>query len=81
MDSKTNVIGKSDHDLLWTKEESALYRLSDQEIFSKQACKLKFLELQTDLTGKQKWVETSKYPLFGIDGDIVGVLGTYHQVF
>lgn len=80
LDSVTNIVGKSDYDLLWTKEEAAFYRLVDQEVLVGGVIKPKFVEAQTDYRGKQRWVETSKFPLVGLDGKILGLIGHYHQL-
>ena len=78
LNSLTTLIGKSDYDLLWTKEESAQYRLVDKEIMARGLPKT-VIEEQTDYRCKKRWIETSKIPLFGIDGKTTGLIGYYFE--
>ncbi len=78
LNSLTTLIGKSDYDLLWTKEESAQYRLVDKEIMMK-GLKKTIVEEQTDYRQKKRWIVTSKVPLIGLDGKTVGLIGCYFE--
>ena len=74
------IIGKTDHDLPWTKQETEQYLLDDQEVIQSATPKLGILEKQTQANGQQIWVETSKVPLYGGNGEVIGVLGTYQDI-
>ncbi|PAX47623.1 hypothetical protein CK510_28635 [Brunnivagina elsteri CCALA 953] len=41
---------------------------------------LEIVESQLQADGKQSWIETSKVPLLDIDGNRIGVLGTFQDI-
>jgi len=74
------IIGKSDYDLPWSKEQSDFYRKVDKEIMDSKKAQINFEEPQTISNGKTKWVRTSKIPLFNKEENVVGILGTYEDI-
>ena len=78
LDSLTLLIGKSDYDLLWTKEESAGFRLLDKEIMDKNVTKV-IVEEQSDFRNKKRWIETTKVPLIHSNGKTAGLIGWYFE--
>lgn len=77
--SSEDLIGKNDFDLPW-KEQAPQYRKDDTEVMQSGKSRLKFEEPQTTPEGKLIWLETSKIPLKGTDGEVYGVLGTYQDI-
>jgi len=52
------------------------YIKSDRDLFREKKAQMKIVELVPNRQGKVEWVETTKIPLFGHDGELVGLIGT-----
>lgn len=78
--SPEEVIGKTDYDLPWTKEESDGFREIDCRIMETGEPMLNFEEKHTRASGEVRWLFVSKVPLRDRDGNIIGVLGTYGDI-
>ena len=74
------IIGKSDFDLPWSKEESEAYRKDDREVIESQQSKIHIIETQHQHDGKQVWLDTTKIPLKDILSTGYGVLGIYENI-
>ncbi|ACC82163.1 trifunctional serine/threonine-protein kinase/ATP-binding protein/sensor histidine kinase [Nostoc punctiforme] len=80
-----NVIGKTDYDLSWTREESNWYVECDRHIMESGQAELNIIETLQQADGKQIWSNTNKIPLRDREGNVFGILGTsediteYHQ--
>lgn len=79
-DTPAGVVGKSDYELAWKKEESDAFRADDREVITSKRPKLHIIEPQRQADGTETWVETSKMPLFAADGELIGVVGTYEDI-
>ena len=75
-----DIIGKTDYDLPWRREESDFYRACDQRVMRSKKPEFKIREPQTKIHGKKAWLETSKIPLMKENGQVIGVIGTYEEV-
>ena len=75
-----DLIGLSDFDLAWKREDSELYRECDRRIMDNDEAALGTIEPQINSDGKQTWLATNKVPLHNDDGEVIGILGTYHDV-
>ena len=73
------LIGKTDFDMGW-KDQAELYRADDQGVMQTGTRKLNYEEPQTTPDGEKIWLETSKIPLTDQDGEVIGILGTYHDI-
>ena len=80
LDSPSQIIGKSDYDLAWTREESDWYRQCDREVMLKGDPLIDIDENQTTPDGRVKRLLTSKVPLRDFEGSVVGLLGMYADV-
>ncbi|MCG6926116.1 MAG: PAS domain-containing protein [Acidobacteria bacterium] len=74
-----DIVGKSDHDLGWS-EQADLYRADDRQVMDTNQSKLGYEEPQTTPDGEQIWLRTSKMPLHDLEGEVIGVLGTYEDI-
>ena len=74
-----SIIGKCDFDLNWN-EEAENYRTNDKSVIETGISKLNFEEQQTTPEGKKIWLKTSKVPLTDINGNTIGILGTYEDI-
>ena len=78
--SVTDLIGKTDHDLPWSKVEATAYQQDDRQVMRSGQAKLGIVETQIQADGRQAWVETNKMPLRDLVGEVIGVLGTYQDI-
>jgi PAS domain S-box-containing protein len=70
------IVGKTDYDLAWTREESDFFRLVDQRVMKNNKSEYHILEPQTQINNRHAWMLTNKMPLHDQEGNVVGVLGT-----
>ncbi|MEO9484787.1 MAG: PAS domain-containing protein [Ekhidna sp.] len=75
--SVTTLIGKTDYDLSWTKEQAAYFRLVDRDVMENDMPRMGIVEEQTSRSRRKRWIETNKFPLKDPDGSVVGLLGFY----
>lgn len=79
--SSTNeIVGKTDYDLSWSKEDADFYTKIDREIMQSGTSQLNFEEQQTQDDGKLRWLSTSKVPLFNDENEVIGILGWYNDI-
>jgi len=78
--SPADIIGKTDYDMPWKKEESDLYIADDQAIMKSGVAKLDYEERQRQTDGSEKIMLVSKVPMFDEDNKIIGVLGIYTDI-
>ena len=78
--SPQEIVGKSDYDLPWSREESDHYREDDREVILSERPKLNIEETQTLPGGRVRTLLTNKVPLIDIEGKVIGVLGTYSDI-
>ncbi|HJV36076.1 PAS domain-containing protein [Geomonas sp.] len=74
------VVGKTDYDLPWLREESDAYREDDKEVMEGNAAKTHIVEQQLQADGTRVWVDTTKVPLCDDQGEVYGVLGVYEDI-
>ena len=77
--SPAEIIGKSDFDLAWKRSAEA-YRADDRAVIESGVPKLNFEEEQQRPDGSLRWLRTSKLPLIGNEGEILGLLGIYEDI-
>lgn len=75
-----SIIGKTDFDLPWTREESEFYRADDREVMFSNTPKVHIIETQHQPDGTTIWVDTTKIPLFDGSGTVDGILGVYEDI-
>ncbi|AKG20112.1 GAF domain-containing protein [Calothrix sp. 336/3] len=78
--STTDIIGKTDFDLSPTIDEANAYRSDDKQVMESGNAKLGIEETLTLPSGVQIWLETNKIPLRNLEGDVVGVVGTFQDI-
>jgi PAS domain S-box-containing protein len=74
------IVGKTDYDLPWGPIEGDAYRAADLQVINSGMAKLAIIETQTRADGSSIWVETNKLPLRNLDGETIGILGTYQDI-
>jgi two-component system NtrC family sensor kinase len=73
------MLGRTDYEMTW-REQAELYRADDRTVIESGEDRMLIEEVQTTPTGEQIHLLTSKVPLRDSNRDIVGVLGTYHDI-
>ena len=76
----SDVIGKNDFELAWTKEQAQGFVNDDIDVITTGQDKISYEEQQRQANGSTLWVSTSKTPLRNTDNEIIGVLGTYVDI-
>lgn len=78
-ESPTELIGDTDFNMAWS-EQADLYRADDRQVVESGVPKLNFEEPQTTPEGEHIWLRTSKIPLKNLEGETIGMLGTYEDI-
>lgn len=76
----SNIVGKTDYDLPWADTEAKAYRADDKHVMESGMPKLNIIETQLQFSGRIAWFNTSKIPLFGPEGKVIGVLGVSNDI-
>lgn len=75
-----NIVGKTDYDLAWKKEEAESFRRYDRAVMDNDMPIYHIIEPQLQADGKQAWLDTNKIPMHDNAGNVVGILGTYEDI-
>lgn len=75
-----DIIGKTDYDLPWSKQESEAYRADDKYVVENIESKLHIIEKITTHDKKNLIIDTSKLPLVDDLGNVFGLLGVFEDV-
>jgi two-component system, cell cycle sensor histidine kinase and response regulator CckA len=78
--SSKEVVGKTDHDLPWEKEQADLFRESDRRVMESGIIEYDIVESYRRADGTQGWAKTNKVPLRDFQGNTIGILGTYEDI-
>jgi len=78
--SVQSLVGKTDFDLAWASEQAQAFRRDDAEVMQSGDSRINFEEAQRQADGKLHWLQTSKIPLKGPDGQVIGMLGSYRDI-
>lgn len=77
------LIGKSDRDMPWADDSefsSEWFIDWDRSVIETGEPKFGILERLRRADGEERWLETNKVPLRGINGEVIGILGTFKDV-
>lgn len=74
------ILGKTDYDLPWKKEESDFFVECDRRVMSSNQAEIGIVEPQLQADGQQRWLETNKIPLHDIDGQVIGLIGIFQDI-
>ncbi len=78
--SPQDIIGKTDYDMPWKKEQSDAYREDDKQVMESRVGKLNYEERQRQKDGSEIIVLVSKVPMFDKNGKVTGILGIYTDI-
>jgi two-component system sensor kinase FixL len=74
------VIGKTDYDMAWSREEADFYRECDRRVMDGGTPMLNIEETQQQADGRTVQILTSKVPLKNASGEVAGILGIYMDI-
>lgn len=74
------IVGLSDFDLPWTRAQSEAFRADDRDVLAADQPRENIIEPQRQADGSERWLETSKRPLRGRDGELLGVVGWFRDI-
>src|SRR5262249_44972599 len=77
--SLAEVIGKTDFDFLARDQAEQFYR-DEQRILQAGEPLVNHEELLIDVPGTARWLSTTKVPLRGHDGELIGLVGISHDI-
>ncbi len=75
----TDIIGKNDHQLPWSKQAETYHR-EDHSVIASGTAQMFYEEALTSPDGQMRWLRVSKIPLRNQKNDIIGVLGVYEDI-
>ena len=78
--SPKSLVGKTDYDLPWRKEEAGWFRECDRRILESQKPEYNIIEPQQQADGSQKWLRTNKMVLRNVDNNVIGIIGTFEDI-
>lgn len=79
LDNPSQVIGKTDYDF-FPKEEADFFQKIDQEIVASGKKQLNFEEVITMPDKGQRWLSTSKVPLYDDENNLIGTAGWFNDI-
>ncbi len=80
LDSPEAVVGKTNFDFSYTEAEAQSYLLDDQQVMTSGISLVGIEETITLPTGETRWSETHKIPLRDLEGNVIGILGTFQDI-
>lgn len=80
LSSTEEIVGKTDFDLPWPKQETEVYIANDREVMEDNRAKLHIIEPLQLADGSRLWIDTSKLPLTDSGGRVYGVLGVFEDI-
>jgi|GEM_PF-680614 len=80
LEDPQQLVGKTDFDLAWTREEAEFYRECDRQVMESGEALLNIEETQHQADGNDVHLLTSKVPLRDDSGQVSGLLGVYMDI-
>ena len=80
VDTPADLVGKTDYDLPWRREEANQFRDADRRVMDADLPEFHVIEHHVQAEGQRVWRDTNRVPLHDAQGRIVGILGTYEDI-
>ena len=80
LDDHEQILGMTDFDLPWPRQEAEAYRADDQAVLEQNQPKRHIIEPLQQADGTRLYVETTKIPLLNESGQPFAVLGIYEDI-
>ncbi|MBW2662376.1 MAG: PAS domain S-box protein [Deltaproteobacteria bacterium] len=78
--SLEEVVGKSDYDLPWKREQADSFREDDSRVMESGIPEYDIIEPYLRADGINAWAKSNKVPVRDAEGNITGILGTYEDI-
>ncbi len=75
-----SIVGKTDWDLPWKREQTERFLEADSKVMASDAPAYHILERATDARGRETWLDTNKVPLHDVEGKVNGVLVAFSDI-
>ncbi|MHA1909635.1 MAG: PAS domain-containing protein, partial [Candidatus Thorarchaeota archaeon] len=75
-----NIIGKTDYDLAWRREEADKFRKIDREVIETGEPRFDRIDQQLQADGNDAWMRTTIVPLYDEKKNIIGIMGAQEDV-
>lgn len=75
-----SIVGKTDFDLAWKKEESEFFVETDRRVMEADNAEYNIIEPQLQNDGSETWLETTKIPIKDSSNNVIGILGIFQDV-
>ncbi|NJN88168.1 MAG: PAS domain S-box protein [Leptolyngbyaceae cyanobacterium SL_7_1] len=79
LDNPDAVVGKTDYEL-WAAEQAESYQSFDRQLLATGEPQLHRVGQKKQADGQVIWQDLSKVPIYDVDGQIIGILGTYEDI-
>ncbi len=80
MDTPEQIIGKTDYDLAWTREEAEFLRACDKQVMQANEAQLHIIRQQHLADGTTAWMDICKLPLRDKLGKVIGLLAVSEDI-
>ncbi|KYC39171.1 hypothetical protein WA1_30935 [Scytonema hofmannii PCC 7110] len=80
LDSPEDILGKTDYDLVRNQEEAKYYCACDARVMENDVPEYHVASLHLRKDGKEAWLETTRVPLHDLEGNVMGILGTFEDI-
>ena len=74
------IIGKTDDNLTWSKDEEELYRQNDLQVMEENRPQYHVIKTLQQKDGTRRWMDITKIPIQALDGTVIGVLGVFEDI-
>ncbi len=78
--SSDEIVGKSDYDLPWGREQAESYRAFDRKVIDSGIPEHHIIESYRQADDTEAWAQTNKVPLRDTEGKVIGILGTFEDI-
>ena len=75
-----DIIGKTDFELKWLKEDADNYTAVDKKIMDSDKPEFNIIQKKTDKNGNNVWMLVSKVPLHDNEQKVIGILGNFYDI-
>jgi PAS domain S-box-containing protein len=75
-----SIIGKTDWDLPWKKEETEHFLMDDAQVMESNAPKYHIIEPAFDANGRETWLDTNKVPIHDTHGEVNGIIVAFSDI-
>ncbi|MCT7949836.1 PAS domain S-box protein [Ancylothrix sp. C2] len=80
LNSPAEIAGKIDEDLPWHPEQIEFLLECERRVMATNTPEYHIIEPVLKPDGKQAWLDRNKIPLHDLEGNVVGILGTFEDI-